>query len=42
MAKVELLKVKTTELELVVGTQPTPKHPPVNPAMNTSSALAVL
>jgi hypothetical protein len=41
VAKVELLNVKTTEEELVVGTQATPKHPRVNPAMNTSSAVTV-
>jgi hypothetical protein len=41
VAKVELLNVKPKKVELVTGVQPAPKHPSVEPAMNTSSALAV-
>jgi len=40
-AKVELLNVKPKEVELAVGVQPAPKHARVDPATNTSSALAV-
>ena len=41
VAKVELLNVKPKEVELATGVQPAPKHPSVDPARNTSSALAV-
>ena len=41
MAKVELLNVKPIKVELATGVQPAPKHASVDPAMNTSSALAV-
>jgi hypothetical protein len=40
-AKVELLNVTPINVELATGVQPAPKHASVEPAMNTSSALAV-
>jgi len=40
-AKVELLNVKLKKVELAMGVQPAPKHARVDPATNTSSALAV-
>ena len=41
VAKVEPLNVKPKPVKLACGVQPTPKHPSVDPAMNTSSARAV-
>ena len=41
MANVELLNVRPIKEELTAGVQPVPKHPSVDPAMNTSSAFAV-
>jgi hypothetical protein len=41
VAKVELLNAKPKAVELATGVQPVPKHPSVDPATNTSSALAV-